>query len=95
MSVTIAGNSGTQYDFKGPFISPDKLEDKPGVYAILCEQSGRLDLIDLGESDQVKTRIENHDRKPCWERNCTGTINYAVYYIEHSNELSRIHIEQD
>ena len=95
MSVTILGDGGAQYDFKGPFISTDSLEDRPGVYAILCDQSGRFDLIDLGESAQVRTRIENHDRKSCWNRNCTGTINYAVYYIEQGNELSRIHIEQD
>ena len=69
------------------------------VYAILCEEiceeNGNLYLIDVGESSEVKTRVENHDRKECWEKNCSGTIKYVVYYIEYGKKSSRVEVEQD
>jgi len=46
----------------------------------------KLHLIDVGESSEVKTRVETHDRKECWERNCKGIIKYAAYYVEHGKE---------
>jgi len=52
-------------------------------------------LIDVGESSKVKTRIETHDRKDCWEKNCNVTVKYVVYYIEHGKKSSRVDVEQD
>ena len=49
----------------------------------------------LGESSEVKTRVENHDRKECWEKNCSGTIKYAAHYIENGQKSSRVEVEQD
>jgi len=37
-------------------------------------------LIDVGESSKVKTRIETHNRKDYWEKNCNVTVKYVVYY---------------
>jgi len=48
--------------------------------------------LDIGESGDVRDRVENHDRKPCWKRNCSSTIKYAAYYI--SGEKERKKIEQ-
>ena len=86
MGVTITGKSGKEYNFEGPYSYTSSLKDKSGVYAILCERNGNLDLIDVGESSEVRARVENHDRKDCWERNCNGIIKYTAYYIEYGKK---------
>jgi len=95
MRVTITGKSGNKYNFEGPYSNTGSLEDRSGVYVILCEKNGELYLIDVGESSEVKRRVDTHDRKECWEKNCSGTLEYAVYYIEHGKKSSRVEIEQD
>ncbi|MCH8978104.1 MAG: hypothetical protein IH945_02535 [Armatimonadetes bacterium] len=75
MSITICG-----YDFEGPYSSPSCLDSKAGVYTILDKKSnGNYDIVDVGESGNVKDRVENHDRKDCWKRHASE-IWYAAYY---------------
>lgn len=95
MSITLTGKSGGKYEFEGPYVSTEDLEDRSGVYAILCERYSELSLIDVGEASAVKSRVENHERKECWENNCAGAIRYAVYYIEYGKKPSRVEVEQD
>lgn len=91
MSIELAG-----YKFRGPYTSTDNLEDRAGVYAILCPTAqNRYKVIDVGESHEVKTRVETHDRKGCWERHCSSTIKYAVYYTPHMQQPGRKEIEQE
>ena len=90
MSIKI-GN----YTFDGPYPSTDKLEDRSGVYAIFCQKDGKNWLIDVGESANVKTRVETHDRKDCWKRNCTSTLSVAVYYTPGMQQTGRMAIEQE
>ena len=75
MSINI-GN----YTFEGPYGETTYLKDKSGVYAILCKNSGKYHPVDLGESETVKSRVENHNRESCWTRNCSGTLTFAVLY---------------
>lgn len=93
--MTIKGSSGRVYLFDGPYESIDSLDDRSGVYAILCLRNGEFSLIDVGESHQTRTRVENHDRKECWENNCLGILKYAVCYIEYGKKPSRTEIERD
>jgi hypothetical protein len=95
VSVTIKGSSGTEYSFDGPYESTDYLDDRSGVYAILCLRNGEFSLIDVGESYQVRTRVEDHDRKECWQQNCLGIVKYAVYYVEYGKKPSRMDVEKD
>jgi len=75
-SITIEG-----YDFEGPYTDTSYLRDDQGVYMILDHRSDRKwHVLDVGESEEVKTRVENHDRATCWERNRRGTLGYAVLY---------------
>ena len=71
----------TNYDFEGPYETTTSLRDDAGIYAILDYRpnSGRY-LLDVGESTTVKTRIDNHERWFCWERNRQGNIWFAVLY---------------
>ena len=47
---------------------------------ILYEANGKYYIIGVGESAEVRNRVENHDRNDCWERNRESPLVYAVYY---------------
>ena len=90
MSITIG-----KYTFDGPYTSANELEDRSGIYAIICQKDNKKDLIDVGESATVKSRVETHDRKDCWEKNCQGTLTVAVYYTQNLQQSGRMAIEQE
>lgn len=83
------------YSFDEPYTSTDELEDKSGVYAILCKENGEYTLIDVGESREVKTRVENHDRQDCWSQHCQGELVVSVYYTPNKQKVGRTEIEQE
>ena len=69
------------HNFEGPYKTTTDLGDSAGIYAILDYRSDRKwHLLDVGESARIKTRIENHERQPCWKRNRQGAIGVAVLY---------------
>jgi predicted GIY-YIG superfamily endonuclease len=82
------------YSFEGPYTSADSLEDRSGVYVILCYRDNRHYFIDVGESATVKQRVENHERKDCWQQNCSGTLVAVVYYTPSLQQPGRMAIEQ-
>ena len=90
MGITVG-----RFSFDGPYTSTDSLQDKAGIYAIHCYKDGKYYLVDVGESATVKSRVENHERKPCWQRNCTGTLTASVYYTPNLHQQGRIQIEQE
>ena len=77
------------YNFEGPFDSTSGLKNESGVYAILGRHSINdcWDIIDIGESGDVKSRVENHDREDCWNAQGYTSLSYAAYYCP---KLSRI-----
>lgn len=81
-----------KYTFEGPYRSADYLKDLAGVYAILASNGFP---IDIGESANVKTRIENHDRVDCWRRNGGGVLAVAVLYTPNHQQQGRMAIEQE
>jgi len=90
MSISIG-----QYKFEGPYTTAENLEDRSGIYVILCSKNGKNFVIDVGESAEVRSRVENHDRADCWRRNCSGTLKVAVLYTPHLHATGRIEIEQE
>ena len=68
-----------KYSFTGPIASIDKVKDKSGIYAIICKVDREYFLIDVGESSKLRTRIENHDKKDCWTKNCNGKLTIYVH----------------
>jgi len=90
MSITV-GN----YTFEGPYTDTSRLQDRSGVYAIHCYRDNAYYLIDVGESTQVKSRVDDHDRKDCWQRNCSGTLTVSVYYTPNLQSSGRIAVEQE
>lgn len=83
------------YQFHGPFNSTENLENQSGIYAILDHVSGQYYVLDIGESSEVKNRIEGHDRKPCWIKNAKGSLEVAVYYTPNQQQSKRTVIEQE
>jgi len=71
-----------KYQFEGPWRIDDvDLLDRACVYAILCEKTNnRYDVIYIGESGQIGTRLSTHHRKDCWENKCQSSLYVAVYW---------------
>ena len=84
-----------KYNFEGPYTTTAKLEDRSGVYAILCQKNGNYNLVDVGESALVKSRVETHDRQDCWRRNCNSTLTVAVNYTPNLQQPGRMAVEQE
>lgn len=83
------------YSFEGPYTLVSSLEDRSGVYVILCRTNSAYNVIDIGESATVRSRVENHDRANCWNRNCRGQLEYAVFYTLNRQQAGRKEIEQE
>ena len=83
------------YTFEGPYASTNSIEDRSGVYAILCNSGNKNTVVDIGESATVKSRVATHDRRSCWSRNCTGNLRVAVLYTPNKQQSGRMEIEQE
>lgn len=79
-----------RYNFEGPFNDPTSLRDQSGVYAVLGRSATGWNVVDIGESGGVRSRVTNHDRANCWARNRGGGLAYAAYYCD---EATRMRIE--
>ncbi|WFS62292.1 hypothetical protein LF599_16770 [Pseudodesulfovibrio thermohalotolerans] len=91
MSITIAG-----YPAEGPYTSTGKLHDRSGVYTILTRKDSteKWTVLDVGESKELKSRVENHDRAGCWDRHSKGILGYAPHYTPNKQQAGRKEIEQ-
>jgi hypothetical protein len=87
MGITI-GN----FTFDGPFTSTEFLQVKSGVYAILGRngQHENWNVVDVGESGDVKSRVVIHDRQDCWKRRGYAFLAAAAYYC---TQAERMHVE--
>lgn len=82
------------YDFEGPFDNLNFVKNTSGIYAILCSNGiNNYNLIDIGESSELNSRLSSHDRKDCWEKNCNTKLFVAVFYTSNMNENQRRQIE--
>lgn len=87
MTILIDG-----YNFEGPYLNPQSLQTRSGVYAVLgANGNGNHSVIDIGESGDIQTRVLQHDREPCWRRQ-GKQLAYAALYL---NERDRMRIEQE
>lgn len=87
--VTIEG-----HEFEGWYSSVDKLKEKEGVYVVVCVEKGKFRIVDVGQSDKVRNRIETHDRKDCWEQNCKSeNTRFGVLYTSGLTDDERREIE--
>ena len=90
MSISVG-----RYTFEGPYTDTTQLQDRSGVYAIHDRRNGSNYLVDVGESAQVKSRVDTHDRKPCWNGNKQGVLTVSVLYTPNAQQAGRMAIEQE
>jgi hypothetical protein len=83
------------YDFDGAYTSSDQLRPIAGVYVVWCRVGDRWTVLDVGETDDVRGRLNNHERAGCWRRNCNGVIYYSATYTGTLNEEGRRNIERE
>jgi len=71
-----------RYNFDGPWsLNNTNLIDRAAVYAILCSRgNGNYDVVYVGETGQAGTRLSNHERSTCWNRNCSSSLYVAIFW---------------
>ena len=65
-----------------------KFIEVPGVYVISTSQKW----IDVGETDKLASRLANHERKPCWERN-SNNLTLWVNFKRIDGQQERLDLE--
>ena len=80
------------YHLEGAFKNPSDLPPGAGVYVIWCKDGKTWVVLDVGESEDVRERVMNHDRADCWKKHCSGEIWYSATYD--TNQQTRRRIEQ-
>ena len=78
------------HEFDGAYTDPNRLRESAGVYVIWCKVGNDWSILDVGESDNVRERINNHNRADCWTQNCVDTIYYSAAYISDPQERSNL-----
>ena len=83
-----------KYHAEGPFGKEADLQARSGVYVILgrTSQSQKWNVVDVGESADVRERVTNHDRAPCWRGQGHARLAVAAIY---SDARKRISIERE
>lgn len=88
----MAGLNVAGYTFSGPFLHVDHLFRQSGVYVISVLNGTIHEVLDIGESHDVHTRIRNHDRADQWLRHAVGrTLHVSAFYCD---ELTRTLMER-
>ena len=82
------------YDFDGAYPNCNSLSNKPGIYVIWCKENESWKVLDVGESEDVRKRVCNHDRYKCWQEHCNSTIYYSATYTPELDEDERKNIEK-
>ena len=95
MSINIS-----EYTFEGPYpcARAFRLRRSPGVYVILGLNYGnRWEVIDVGQSRDIRNRIVSHERRACWSAQNLASLSVAVLYTDRSpyryNEHRRMRLE--
>lgn len=80
-----------RYDFEGPFESGDKLQDLPGIFAVISFSQNKAVPVDVGESDKIRKAVRKHGRRGCWEKSAGQTgYNYAACYTRGRDRDERL-----
>ncbi len=74
------------HTFYGAYSTPGALASMPGVYVIWCERKIAWKVLDVGECEDVRERVSNHERVVCWKRNCYASPRYCAFYSSNAAE---------
>jgi hypothetical protein len=79
-----------RYEFAGPFATLEELEDRPGLYAILCSDDSNYKVLDVRQAKLVQTDFARELKSNSWADFCRNKIRVAVYYSSDWNHLEQI-----
>lgn len=84
MSINISN-----YHAEGPFGNDNNLQPRSGVYVILGRRStsATWNVVDVGESQNIRDRVSNHDRAPCWRGQGHAELSVAAIYADETNRM--------
>ncbi len=83
------------YTFEGAWADPNDLERRPGVYVIWCRLGDTWTVLHVGESEDVKDKVINHNKIDDWKKRCDGTLYYAATYTPGLLQPGRQGVVQD
>jgi len=75
MAITVGG-----YSFDGPYTSKSSIKNESGVYAIHDHNNEKYYIIDAGESGEIASRLDNHEREDCWNKEKNGKEGRTILY---------------
>lgn len=85
-----------RFHFNGPFHTLAGVHDVAGVYVTLDRRNnGDLLVLDVGESEKLRTRLLKHERAECWRRNALGGIQVAILATPRATLRQRQAIESE
>lgn len=67
------------WEFEGPFVDTTQLRKEPGICAVLTAVDGEYELVEMEESESVRTFFEQHKN---YILNGEGETAAVVYYCE-------------
>ncbi len=80
-------------ELQGPFSSLEELEDRAGLFAILCVKDEQISLLDVQRAKFVQADVAKILREPTWGDVCTGKIRVAVLYLNDEKEMAQLREE--
>lgn len=86
MTITIG-----DYDFHGPHFVLRGIENRAGVYAILNHKADEIELLDIGESQDLRASLQHHARLQFWQSYMSGAVGVMVHY--HTTDGKQIEYE--
>ncbi|WP_321403877.1 hypothetical protein [Maridesulfovibrio sp.] len=93
MSISIGGFTAT-----GPYTNTEDLQDRSGVYILLTKKNivnNKWKVVDIGESREIRSRVQDHDREECWGWESEGVLDYAVIYTSGKQKAGRMEVEHE
>lgn len=85
VNVTIA-----DYSFVCVRLSDADFRDTAAVYVILCvAEDSSWKVLDVGQSGELGSRIDSHERKTCWFQNCPNNNIWVCVYSMPSGQYTR------
>jgi len=74
--------------FEGPVTSLNDLQNKPGVYIVICEAYGitPFRVLNAGAAEDVKEKLNTKKKKNFLKKSNVKDLKYLVRYEKNSNE---------
>lgn len=71
------------YQFSGPYYHTRKFDNDFGCVYVILNNINKV--VDVGETEDINSRILNHERKMCWQKNGVGDTGLYIYISNDQN----------